>query len=52
MIRRAGPGDVIALRAIAAAAYQKYIPRIGWNPAPDNRRLPAGGTQPAGMGCR
>jgi hypothetical protein len=34
MIRRADPGDVNALRAIAAAAYQKYLPRIGWNPAP------------------
>jgi N-acetylglutamate synthase-like GNAT family acetyltransferase len=34
MIRRADPGDVDALRAIAAAAYQKYVPRIGWNPAP------------------
>src|SRR5579864_7250815 len=34
MIRRADPGDVDALRAIAAAAYQKYLPRIGWNPAP------------------
>src|ERR1700683_2024444 len=34
MIRRAGPGDVDALRAIAAAAYQKYVPRIGQNPAP------------------
>jgi GNAT superfamily N-acetyltransferase len=34
MIRRAGPGDVDALRAIAAAAYQKYVPRIGQDPAP------------------
>jgi len=34
MTRRAGPGDVDALRAIAAAAYQKYVPRIGRNPAP------------------
>jgi ribosomal protein S18 acetylase RimI-like enzyme len=34
MIRRAGPEDVDALRAIAAAAYQKYVPRIGQNPAP------------------
>jgi GNAT superfamily N-acetyltransferase len=34
MIRRAGPGDVAALRAIAAAAYEKYIPRIGRPPAP------------------
>jgi len=34
MIRRADPGDVNALRAIAAAAYQKYVPWIGWNPAP------------------
>ena len=52
MIRRADPGDVNALRAIAAAAYQKYLPRIGWNPGPDDRRLRAAGTQPAGMGCR
>jgi GNAT superfamily N-acetyltransferase len=34
MIRRAGPGDVDALRAIAAAAYEKYVPRIGRAPAP------------------
>ena len=34
MIRRAGPGDVDALRAIAAAAYHKYVPRIGRAPAP------------------
>ena len=34
MIRRAGPGDVSALRAIAAAACQKHLPRIGRNPAP------------------
>jgi GNAT superfamily N-acetyltransferase len=34
MIRRAGPEDVDALRAIAAAAYQKYVPRIGQDPAP------------------
>ena len=34
MIGRADPGDVNALRAIAAAAYQKYVPGIGWNPAP------------------
>jgi GNAT superfamily N-acetyltransferase len=34
MIRRAGPGDVEELRAIAAAAYQKYVPRIGRAPAP------------------
>jgi hypothetical protein len=26
MIRRADPGDVNALRAIAAAAYQEYAP--------------------------
>ena len=42
MIRRAGPGDVNKLRAIAAAAYQKYVPRIGWNPAP----MTAGYPQP------
>ena len=34
MIRRAGPGDVDELRAIAAAAYHKYVPRIGRAPAP------------------
>jgi ribosomal protein S18 acetylase RimI-like enzyme len=34
MIRRAGLDDVDALRAIATAAYQKYVPRIGRNPAP------------------
>ncbi len=34
MIRRADPGDADALRAIAAAAYQKYVPRIGRPPAP------------------
>jgi ribosomal protein S18 acetylase RimI-like enzyme len=33
-IRLAGPGDVDALGAIAAAAYEKYIPRIGRAPAP------------------
>jgi ribosomal protein S18 acetylase RimI-like enzyme len=33
-IRPAGPGDVPALRAIAAAAYQKYVARIGRAPAP------------------
>ena len=34
LIRRAGHGDVNALRAIAVAAYQKYVPRIGRTPAP------------------
>ncbi len=34
MIRRAGPGDVATLCAIAAAAYEKYISRIGRAPAP------------------
>lgn len=34
MIRRVGPDDVDALRAVAAAAYRKYVPRIGQNPAP------------------
>jgi GNAT superfamily N-acetyltransferase len=34
MIRCAGPGDVDALRVIAATAYQKYVPRMGRNPAP------------------
>ncbi len=34
MMRRAGPGDADELRAIAAAADQKYVPRIGRAPAP------------------
>jgi hypothetical protein len=34
MMRRAGPGDVDELHAIAAAAYQKYVCRIGRAPAP------------------
>jgi GNAT superfamily N-acetyltransferase len=34
VMRPAGPGDVDELRAIAAAAYQKYICRIGRAPAP------------------
>jgi ribosomal protein S18 acetylase RimI-like enzyme len=34
MMRRAGPGDVDELRAIAAAAYQKYACRIRKAPAP------------------
>jgi ribosomal protein S18 acetylase RimI-like enzyme len=34
MIRRADLGDVDALSAIAAAAYEKYVPRIGRAPAP------------------
>ena len=33
-MRRAGPGDVDGLRAIAAAAYQMYAGRIGRAPAP------------------
>ena len=33
-IRCAVPGDVDILHAIAAAAYQQYIPRIGQRPAP------------------
>jgi ribosomal protein S18 acetylase RimI-like enzyme len=33
-IRCAVPGDVDVLSAIAAAAYQQYIPRIGQRPAP------------------
>jgi GNAT superfamily N-acetyltransferase len=32
--RCAVPGDVDVLRAIAAAAYRQYIPRIGQRPAP------------------
>jgi ribosomal protein S18 acetylase RimI-like enzyme len=34
VIRRADPGDVDTIRAIAAAAYLKYVPRIGRAPAP------------------
>jgi GNAT superfamily N-acetyltransferase len=34
MMRRAGPGDVDELGSIAAAAYQKYVSRIGRAPAP------------------
>jgi ribosomal protein S18 acetylase RimI-like enzyme len=34
MMRHAGPGDVDELRAIAAAAYHKYVWRIGRAPAP------------------
>ena len=34
MIRRAGLGDVDAFRAIAAAAYGKYVSRMGRDPAP------------------
>lgn len=34
ILRSAGPGDVDALRRIAAAAYQHYVPRIGQAPAP------------------
>jgi ribosomal protein S18 acetylase RimI-like enzyme len=34
MIRPADLGDVDALRAIAVAAYEKYLPRIGRPPAP------------------
>ena len=34
MMRRAGPGDVDELRAIAAAAYRKYVCQIGRAPAP------------------
>lgn len=33
-MRRAGPGDVDEVCAIAAAAYQKYVCRIGRAPAP------------------
>ena len=33
-MRLAGPADVDELRAIAAAAYQKYVGRIGTPPAP------------------
>jgi len=34
IIRRAGPGDIEELRAIADAAYRKYVLRIGRHPAP------------------
>jgi ribosomal protein S18 acetylase RimI-like enzyme len=34
MIRPADPGDVDALQAIAVAAYEKYLQRIGRPPAP------------------
>ena len=33
-VRPADPGDVHALQAIAVAAYEKYLPRIGRPPAP------------------
>jgi ribosomal protein S18 acetylase RimI-like enzyme len=33
-VRRAGPSDVGALGAVAAAAYRDYVPRIGHPPAP------------------
>jgi len=33
-IRRADPADGAALRAIALAAYRRYVPRIGRAPAP------------------
>jgi ribosomal protein S18 acetylase RimI-like enzyme len=34
LIRRATAGDVARIRAIARAAYAKYVPRIGREPAP------------------
>jgi N-acetylglutamate synthase-like GNAT family acetyltransferase len=34
IIRRATDTDVSALRAVATAAYQRYVPRIGREPAP------------------
>jgi len=34
LIRKALPGDVTRIRAIARAAYSKYISRIGREPAP------------------
>jgi hypothetical protein len=55
MIGRADTGDVNALRAIAAAAYQKYVPRIGWNPAPmtaDYAQAVRGPHDRAGVGAR
>ncbi|HSF95035.1 MAG TPA: GNAT family N-acetyltransferase [Thermohalobaculum sp.] len=33
-IRAADPGDLVAVRAIARAAYAPYVPRIGREPAP------------------
>jgi GNAT superfamily N-acetyltransferase len=34
IIRCASSGDAEALRVVAAAAYQRYVPRIGRKPAP------------------
>jgi GNAT superfamily N-acetyltransferase len=34
VVRRAEPDDAAALRAVAEAAYQRYVPRIGRKPAP------------------
>ena len=34
IIRRAGDADIAALRVIATAAYEHYMPRIGRAPAP------------------
>ncbi len=33
-LRRAGAADAAAIRDLAEAAYQKYVPRIGRRPAP------------------
>jgi GNAT superfamily N-acetyltransferase len=33
-VRKAGPGDVAEIRAVAAAAYAPYVARIGRPPAP------------------
>jgi GNAT superfamily N-acetyltransferase len=40
-VRRAGEADAIALRSIAVAAYQRYVPRIGRAPAPMTADYPA-----------
>jgi ribosomal protein S18 acetylase RimI-like enzyme len=34
LIRQATPGDLDRIRAIACAAYGKYVPRLGREPAP------------------
>ena len=34
MIRKAGPDDVAAIETLVAAAYEKYVSRIGMRPLP------------------
>jgi ribosomal protein S18 acetylase RimI-like enzyme len=34
VIRRAGPDDVAAIKALVEAAYEKYVPLIGMRPLP------------------